>query len=82
MRSLIDETRPWKFPPLEHDIAAEQDSLPKYIRFDDMNEREQRTWLRQKRNEIRPRRTWKQWLMPWTYPKLTSEQRWALKQFD
>lgn len=30
----------------------------------------------------RPPRTWKQWLMPWTYPKLTAEQKWALKQFD
>ena len=30
----------------------------------------------------RPPRTWKQWLMPWTYPKLTAEQKWARKQFD
>lgn len=30
----------------------------------------------------RPPRTWRQWLFPWTYPRLTNEQRWALKQFE
>jgi len=82
-RSLIDETRQWKFPPMEQDDAhIGPNSLPKYIGFNDMDKRQQLAFIRHKREEIRPPRTWKQWLMPWTYPKLTSEQKWALKQFD
>ena len=79
---LIDETRPWKFPPIEPDDTLKQDLLPKYIGFNEMDKCQQLAFIRQNREANRPPRTWKQWLMPWTYPKLTSEQRWALKRFD
>lgn len=83
MRSLINETRPWKFPPAD-DSRIYPVPLPRTQSggFSDMDEKQKRAVIRQKREAIRPPRTWKHWLMPWTYPKLTSEQRWALKQFD
>ncbi len=82
-RSLIDETRPWKFPPADDSRIYPVPLQNTESRgFSDMDAKQERALIRQKREEICPPRTWRQWLMPWTYPKLTHEQKWALKQFD
>jgi hypothetical protein len=85
MPSPIDESRTFEFISGQaEDCRINPVSLPNtyFWGFIGMDEKQILSVIRQKRDEIRPPRTWKEWLMPWTYPKLTSEQKWALKQFD
>ena len=85
MPSPIDESRTFEFISGQaDDCHINPVSLPHthFWGFFDEDGRQIFPVIRQKRDEIRPPRTLKQWLMPWTYPKLTSEQKWALKQFD
>jgi hypothetical protein len=85
MRGPIDEIRPWKFiPEVTDDCRINPVSMPHthFWGFFDKDGKQIFPVILRSLDEIRPPRTWKQWLMPWTCPKLTSEQQWALKQFD